>query len=149
MSVPFPKGKDNLVIENIQPTVNCGQYPLKREPLDWVTVQADIFRHSHEKFGANILFRHSFNKKWERVPMTFVDNDLWEGKFQVKTIGFYEYRVEAYTIEPKDVPTLSPIFEVRVDPIYARRGSLYEMFPRNTSQGNGEKPVTGKAPKKV
>lgn len=133
MSIPIPSRKDNLVIENIRPLVNCGQYPIKREPQDWVVVQADIYRHSHEKYAAAIVYRHAQSKKWERTPMQFVDNDLWEGRFQVKSIGFYEYRVEAWTIEPKDEPTQSAIYEARVDPVYARRGSWYEMFPR--SQG--------------
>ena len=134
MTKNIPDRKDSLVIENIRPLVNAGEFPIKREPGDTVTVQADIFRCSHEKYDAAIEYRVVGKKKWERIPMTFVDNDLWEGSFTVKSIGFYEYKVIAWTTKPLDkVPTESPVYEVRVDPIYARVGTWYEMFPR--SQG--------------
>lgn len=133
----LPNRKDNLVIENIRPLLECGKFAIRREPGDSITVQADIFRHSHEKFDAAIEYRHISKKKWERAPMRFVDNDLWEGSFQVKSIGFYEYKIIAWTVNPLDVPTESPIFEVRVDPLYARRGTWYEMWPR--SQGKDPK----------
>jgi len=133
MTAILPNRKDNLVIENIRPLIECGKFAIRREPGDSVTVQADIFRHSHEKYEAAIEYRHVSKKKWERAPMRFVDNDLWEGSFQVKSIGFYEYKIVAWTVAPSDVPTESPVFEVRVDPLYARRGTWYEMWPR--SQG--------------
>lgn len=130
----IPSLKDNLVIENIRPQIEGGRFMLKREPGDSVTLQADIFRHSHEKYDAAIMYRHISKKKWEKVPMHFVDNDLWEGTFTVQNIGFYEYKVVAWTLEPKDVPTESPVMRLRVDPLYARVGTWYEMWPK--SQGN-------------
>jgi hypothetical protein len=137
MTAIIPSRKDNLVIENIRPLIEGGKFAIRREPGDTLTVQADIFRHSHEKYEAAIEYRHVSKKKWERAPMHFVDNDLWEGTFQVKSIGFYEYKVVAWTVSPSDVPTESPVFELRVDPYYARRGTWYEMWPR--SQGKDPK----------
>lgn len=133
MTAIIPSRKDNLVIENISPLIEGGRFAIRREPGDSFTVQADIFRHSHEKYEAAIEFRHTSKKKWQRVPMHHVDNDLWEGSFEVKSIGFYEYKIVAWTVAPTDVPTESPVFELRVDPYYARRGTWYEMWPR--SQG--------------
>lgn len=130
----IPSLKDNLVIENIRPQIEGGRFMLKREPGDSVTIQADIFRHSHEKYDAAIMYRHISKKKWEKVPMHFVDNDLWEGTFIVQNIGYYEYKVVAWTLEPKDVPTESPVMKLRVDPLYARIGTWYEMWPK--SQGS-------------
>jgi starch synthase (maltosyl-transferring) len=135
--IPFPKPR-NIVIENIRPLVNNGEFALKREPMDWVLVQADVFRHSYEKFEIHIRYRKKGTKNWNTTPMAFVDNDTWEGQFQVKSVGFYEYQIMGQTIEPKDLnPTLTDCFEVRVDPIYARFSSWYEMFPR--SQGTNPK----------
>ena len=133
MTFPFPEKKENLVIENIRPLIDCGQFPLKREPGDWVEVKADLFRCSHEKYDAAIHYRNKGQKKWRIAPMEHLVNDEWEGKFQVKSIGFVEYKIVAWTIEPKDTPTESPVYEVRVDPIFARYSTWYEMFPR--SQG--------------
>lgn len=130
----IPSLKDNLVIENIRPQIEGGRFMLKREPGDSVTIQADIFRHSHEKYDAAIMYRHISKKKWEKAPMYFVANDLWEGTFIVQNIGYYEYKVVAWTLEPKDVPTESPVMKLRVDPLYARIGTWYEMWPK--SQGS-------------
>jgi len=133
MPVNFPTKKDNLVIEVISPLIEHGKYAVHRVPGEYVNVQADIFRHSHEKYDAAIEYKHSSQKKWERTPMKFVDNDLWEGAFQVQKLGFYQYRIIAWTISPKDVPTESEIFEARVDALCARQGTWYEMWPK--SQG--------------
>lgn len=132
MAEVFPP-VENFVIENINPCIDAGRFPLKREPMDWVEVNAVVFRHGHEKYSVGIRFRKFGEKKWQTVPMTFVENDLWSGRFQVKSIGYYEYAVEALTKDSKEKPTVSEIYEVRVDPIYARNTAWYEMFPR--SQG--------------
>ena len=129
----IPTRKDNLVIENIRPQIEGGRFMIKREPGDTVTLTADIFRHSHEKYDAAIFYRHDSKKKWEKAPMHFVDNDQWEGSFTVNNIGYYEYKICAWTKEPKDVPTESPVMKLRVDPSYARIGTWYEMWPK--SQG--------------
>lgn len=133
----IPEKKDNLVIENIRPVIDCGQFMLKREPGDSVTLQADIFRHSHEKYDAAIFYRHISQKKWQKAPMHLIENDTWEGTFTVQSIGYYEYKVSAWTLDPKDIPTESKILELRVDPLYARIGTWYEMWPK--SQGTNEK----------
>ena len=118
----IPTLKDNLVIENICPQIEGGRFMLKREPGDTVTLTADIFRHSHEKYDAAIFYRHVSKKKWEKAPMHFVDNDQWEGSFTVNNIGYYEYKICAWTVAPKDVPTESPVMKLRVDPTYSRVG---------------------------
>ena len=133
----IPTRKDNLVIENIRPQIEGGRFMLKREPGDTVTLTADIFRHSHEKYDAAIFYRHVSKKKWEQAPMHFVDNDQWEGSFKVGNIGYYEYKICAWTKEPKDVPTESPVMKLRVDPSYSRIGTWYEMWPK--SQGSDPK----------
>ena len=133
----IPTRKDNLVIENIRPQIEGGRFMLKREPGDTVTLTADIFRHSHEKYDAAIFYRHVSKKKWEKAPMHFVDNDQWEGSFTVNNIGYYEYKICAWTLAPKDVPTESPVMTLRVDPSYSRIGTWYEMWPK--SQGTDPK----------
>ncbi len=129
----IPSKKDNLVIENIQPSVDAGRFAIKREPGDIVKITADIFRHSHEKYDAAIFYKTRKEKRFHKAPMHFVDNDMWEGEFVVNSIGYYDYKIVAWTLEPKDVPTESPLFELRVDPVYARTGTWYEMWPK--SQG--------------
>lgn len=133
----FPEKKDNLVIENIQPSVDANRFAIKREPGDTVKITADIFRHSHEKYDAAILYKLRSEKRFRKAPMHFVDNDMWAGEFTVNSIGYYDYKVIAWTIDPKDTPTESPLMELRVDPVYARTGTWYEMWPK--SQGKDPK----------
>lgn len=133
----FPEKKDNLVIENIQPSVDANRFAIKREPGDTVKITADIFRHGHEKYDAAILYKLRSEKRFRKAPMHFVDNDMWAGEFTVNSIGYYDYKIIAWTLDPKDTPTESPLMELRVDPVYARTGTWYEMWPK--SQGKDPK----------
>ncbi|MGM9985261.1 MAG: maltotransferase domain-containing protein [Fibrobacter intestinalis] len=132
----IPEKKDNLVIENIQPSIDAGRFAIKREPGDTVQITADIFRHSHEKYDAAIYYKLRNERRWRKAPMHFVDNDMWTGEFVVNSIGYYDYKIVAWTIDPKDTPTESALFELRVDPVYARAGTWYEMWPK--SQGKSD-----------
>lgn len=133
----FPLKKDNLVIENIRPSVDANRFAIKREPGDVVKVTADIFRHGHEKYEAAIFYKRRSESRFRKAPMHFVDNDMWAGEFTVNSIGYYDYKICAWTVAPKDVPTESPLMELRVDPVYARTGTWYEMWPK--SQGKDPK----------
>ena len=136
--VPFPEPQ-NVVIENVSPAVDDGRFSIRREPGDVVEVRADIFRHSHEKIAADVLYRKLGEKEWRRAPMSFVDNDLWGGSFSVDSIGYWEYTVEARTVEPADAPSRADrIYELRVDPVYARCCAWYEMFPRSQGKVPGK-----------
>jgi starch synthase (maltosyl-transferring) len=138
MPINFPTKKDNLVIEVISPLVDYGKYAVHRVPGEIIIVQADIFRHSHEKYDAAIEYKHSSQKKWSKASMKHVDNDLWEGYFPVQKLGYYQYKVVAWTLEPKDIPTESKEFEARVDPIFARQGTWYEMWPKSQGKSSNK-----------
>ena len=132
----IPEKKDNLVIENIQPSIDAGRFAIKREPGDTVQITADIFRHSHEKYDAAIYYKLRNERRWRKAPMHFVDNDMWTGEFVVNSIGYYDYKIVAWTIDPKDTPTESALFELRVDPVYARAGTWYEMWPKSQAKSD-------------
>jgi starch synthase (maltosyl-transferring) len=90
--------RKRILIENIRPLVDCGLYPLKREPGDFVEVKADIFRDGHQKISAWIEFKTSSARKWEKLKMECVNPglDFWQTRFKVEQIGFYKYRIAAY-----------------------------------------------------
>ena len=46
-----------ILIENVQPLVDGGRYPLKREVGDRIDITADIFREGHELMSAVIQYR--------------------------------------------------------------------------------------------
>jgi starch synthase (maltosyl-transferring) len=82
-------------IEHLEPEIDGGRYPIKREVGDTVTVSADIFRDGHEKIVADLFYKPWYRPNWDAVPMTFVDNDRWSGSFVVSENTRYDYTVGA------------------------------------------------------
>lgn len=92
----YAEAPSGVLIENVQPIVDCGRYAIKREVGDSVFVTADIFREGHDLIAAVIQYRQRGEEAWSEAPMRFVDNDLWEGTFTVDIVGAATYRVLAW-----------------------------------------------------
>ncbi|QCR22795.1 alpha-1,4-glucan--maltose-1-phosphate maltosyltransferase [Pontibacter sp. SGAir0037] len=90
------EGTKRVIIENVKPELNCGQYPVKRVVGEELTVSADIFTDGHDEVKAVLLYRHSKKKKWEEVPMEFLGNDRWQGTFIPDAMGLYEYTLQGW-----------------------------------------------------
>ena len=65
----------HAVVENLQPRVDGGKFPVKAVTGETIEVTADIYRDGHEKCEADLLYRRRGGEKWRRTPMRFVDND--------------------------------------------------------------------------
>jgi starch synthase (maltosyl-transferring) len=85
-----------VIVENVQPQVDCGRFPIKRTVGEPVTVTADIHADGHDHLGAALLYRRAGDAGWTESPMAFVDNDRWQGTFTVEALGTYEYTVEGW-----------------------------------------------------
>jgi starch synthase (maltosyl-transferring) len=85
-----------VVVENVLPQVDCGRFPIKRTVGDRVNVTADIHGDGHDFLAAALLYRRAGEPAWRERPMTFVENDRWEGAFVVDALGRYEYTIEAW-----------------------------------------------------
>src|SRR5438270_9182654 len=72
-----------IVIENVQPELNGGRWPIKRVTGDTVEVSADIFKEGHDLLQARVIFHPIGESAWSERPMRFVDNDRWAGRFTV------------------------------------------------------------------
>lgn len=93
----MPKtGKSRIVIESIKPQINNGDFSIKAIQDENISVQADILIDGHDLLAARLMFKHEQDKKWLEVPMSLIENDGWGGKFIVKKIGTYEYKIEAW-----------------------------------------------------
>lgn len=132
----------HAVVENLQPMVDGGRFPIKSVPGEIVEVTADIFRDGHEKCEAVLLFRKAGAPKWQKAPMEFVDNDGWGGRFTAYEPGNYEYTVEARTLGHSnesetpftDTPCVfQPFGTLRVDSPLTQYSAWYEMWAK--SQG--------------
>ena len=58
-----------VVIENVQPQVDCGRFPIKRTIGDRVTVTADIFADGHDILYAVLRHGPEAQTDWDEVPM--------------------------------------------------------------------------------
>ena len=87
--------KVRVVIEGLTPQVDCGRFPARRVLGDTVVVEADVFADGHDAVAASMLYRHESETQWHAMPMSFVGNDRWQGRFTVQTLGRYLFTVEA------------------------------------------------------
>ncbi len=92
----YVEAPSGVLIENVQPVVDCGRYALKREVGDRVDVTADIFREGHDLIAAVIQYRQRGDDGWSESPMAKGDNDAWSGSFTVDTVGKVEFQVFAW-----------------------------------------------------
>jgi starch synthase (maltosyl-transferring) len=93
MSRAFP----SVVIENLQPLIDGGRYPVKRIIGEDLVVEADIFKDGHDIVAAILKWRVLGKRAWRETPMNFVDNDRWRGICTLYDEAIHEYTVEAWT----------------------------------------------------
>jgi starch synthase (maltosyl-transferring) len=84
-----------VVIEDVQPAVDGGRYPAKREQGATVEVSADVFKEGHDALIAFVRHRRRGQREWQESPMRFVDNDRWAGTFVLDANARYEFTIEA------------------------------------------------------
>ncbi len=93
MARTFP----SVAIENLQPLLDSGRYPIKRIVGEDLVVEADIFKDGHDVVAAVLKWRVLGQRGWRETPMTFVDNDRWRGICTLYDEAIHEYTVEAWT----------------------------------------------------
>src|SRR5215831_8652033 len=93
MARAFP----SVVIENVQPLIDCGRYPIRRIVGEDLVVEADIFKDGHDVVAAVLKWRVVGKRGWRETPMLFVDNDRWRGVCTLYDEAIHEYTVEAWT----------------------------------------------------
>jgi len=93
MARAFP----SVVIENLQPLLDGGDYPIKRVVGEDLAAEADIFKDGHDVVAAVLKWRVVGKRAWRETPMSFVDNDRWRGACTLYDEAIHEYTVEAWT----------------------------------------------------
>src|SRR5205809_125867 len=93
----MPRAFPSAVIENLQPLIDGGRYPVKRIAGEDLVVEADIFKDGHDVVAAVLKWRAVGKRSWRETAMVFVDNDRWRGVCALYDQGTHEYTVEAWT----------------------------------------------------
>jgi starch synthase (maltosyl-transferring) len=91
-----PAFSRRVVIENVQPEVDCGRFPIKRTVGERVLVSADIFADGHDLLYAVLRYRPEAQADWEEVPMNPLPNDQWQAEFNVPSEGRHLYTLQAW-----------------------------------------------------
>jgi starch synthase (maltosyl-transferring) len=90
------EGRKRVIVEDVQPQVDCGRYLAKRTLGDTVTVTAAIFADGHDHIAGRLLFRHENDRDWHSTPIKALVNDLWSATFTVDKLGTWTYTIEAW-----------------------------------------------------
>ncbi|MGZ4966454.1 MAG: maltotransferase domain-containing protein, partial [Chthoniobacterales bacterium] len=92
----MPRAFPTAVIENLQPLVDGGRYPIKRAVGEDLIVEADVFKDGHDVVAARLKWRILGETRWHETPMTHLGNDRWRGVCSLYENTTYEYTVEAW-----------------------------------------------------
>ncbi len=90
------EGRKRVIIEEVEPQIDCGRYPAKRVLGDEVVVTAAVFGDGHDHVSGRLLYRYGNDRKWRSKPLTELSNDLWTASFTVDRPGEWRYSIEAW-----------------------------------------------------
>jgi starch synthase (maltosyl-transferring) len=90
------EGRIRVIIENVDPEINGGHFPVKKTAGESMSVEADIYADGHDHLSAVLLYRHFQQKKWREIPMLPLVNDRWRGEFELEKPGTYLYTLKAW-----------------------------------------------------
>lgn len=86
----------SIIIEHVDPEIDCGRYAVKRVVGDELLVTADIFADGHDLLDAALLLRAEDEADWTEVPMRLVANDRWSATGSLTRNAPHRYSIEAW-----------------------------------------------------
>ena len=90
------EGRKRVIIEEIQPQVDCGRHPVRRFLGDAIKISAAIFSDGHDHVAARLLYKHESERDWRIAPMMELTNDLWTSMLTVDRLGTWVYTIQAW-----------------------------------------------------
>lgn len=85
-----------LVVEDLSPRVDGGDYPVRRVVGETVTVEATVFTDGHEQLAVELLWRAVDEPEWHRVRMAALPTDRWTAQITPDRLGRHEFVVEGW-----------------------------------------------------
>lgn len=93
---PLLSGDHRVIIENVEPSCDHGDFPVKSVIGDRVDVSAHAFADGHEVICAILLHRCVGEEDWKETDLEKLPNDEWRGSFYPEEIGIHEFCVAAW-----------------------------------------------------
>nr|WP_315252008.1 alpha-1,4-glucan--maltose-1-phosphate maltosyltransferase [uncultured Flavobacterium sp.] len=90
------QNQTRIIIENVLPQLNSGNFAIKRIVGQKVIVTAEVFSDGHDVVESCVKFKHESENTWQEVRMTHIQNDEWFAEFHVEKQGKYTYFVEGW-----------------------------------------------------
>jgi len=91
-----PKSWSRVHITSVRPSIDGGEWPVKRTVGEPVQVTAGVIVDSHESLAVELVYRHEDEDAEHVIRMPETSNDDYRGRFEVTTVGRYRYRVRAW-----------------------------------------------------
>ena len=90
------EGRLRVVIERVEPQVDCGRFPAKGVVGEEVRVEADVFADGHDVVACVVRWRRAGETAWNEQRMRATVNDRWAAVFTPEALGRYEFTVAAW-----------------------------------------------------
>ena len=115
----------SIIIENVQPQLEGGRYPVKAVAGEQVRVTADVFKEGHDELVVVARYRTLTPRADEprEVRLRPLGNDAWEGSLPVPVNGLYAFTIEAW---PDQVRTWADELRRKVEAGREVRSELLE-----------------------
>jgi starch synthase (maltosyl-transferring) len=94
--MPGDAGRQRVVIEGVEPEIDCGRFPIKRTVGERVVVEADAFTDGHDALACRLLWRPESRSRWNEAAMEALPNDRWRAEFTPTEQGRWLYSVTAW-----------------------------------------------------
>ena len=88
--------RSRVLIENVTPIVDFGEYYTKRVVNDLFQVEVDLVADGHDKLNGCLKIKKQGRRNWQEIPLSFLDNDRWQASIELAEPGIYEYTIEAW-----------------------------------------------------
>ncbi len=90
------QNQKRVIIENVLPQLDNGDFFIKRIIGQNINVSADIISDGHDMMEAVVQFKHENDNKYLEIKMNSLPNDSFEATFSVEKQGYYSYFVESW-----------------------------------------------------
>ena len=89
-----------VVIENMSPAINHGEFPIKTVSGQHVHFEADILCDGHDVLRAELIVLKEKAKKPMIQAMTSMGNDRWQTDFSMEEEGKFSSQIRAWVDWP-------------------------------------------------
>jgi len=96
IQIDIMQNQKRVVVDYVSPTLNNGEFPIKRVVNEIVHVNAYVLADGHDLIGASVLFKHENDKEWIELRMNPSYDNEWHISFAVEKQGFYDYKVTGW-----------------------------------------------------